>query len=155
MRYQAQSFIKQVQIDLLALSDADLFYTIDQWVSGKELSDLPRDAPEGAWSAVGYTLDRAETDHLSSPPGTMPQVESEAREHWLAPSPHHLRRLLTEMDLKQFAQHVITMAFQSLHPTHPEWGDGSTFNAHLANHLRWIRVNRRSNAQSAKGTPHL
>ncbi len=155
MRYQAQSFIKQVQVDLLALSDTDLFHTIDQWVSGEELSDLPRDASEGSWSAVGYTLNRTEIDHLSSPPGTIPGVESEVREHWLAPSPHHLRRLLTEMDLKQFAQHVITMAFQSLHAAHPEWGDGSTFNAHLANHLRWIRMNRRRNAQSAKGTPHV
>ena len=45
MRYQAQTFIKPVQVDLLALSDADLFQTIDQWGPGKESSGLPYDAP--------------------------------------------------------------------------------------------------------------
>jgi hypothetical protein len=154
MRYQAQTFIKQVQVDLLALSDADLFHTIDQWVSGKELSGLSRNTPEDAWSALGYMPTPAETEHFSYPPGVMPGVEPEARELWLAPSPYHLRRLLTEMDVKQFAQHVISIAYRSLHAMHPEWGDGSTFNAHLANHLRWIRMNRQTHAQSAKGTPH-
>ena len=155
MRYQAQTFIKQVQIDLLALSDADLFQTIDQWGPGKESSGLSHDAPEVTWSALGYTRAPAEAEHFSCPPGTEPGVEPEVREHWLAPSPHQLRRLLTEMDVKQFAQHVIAIAFQSLHATYPEWGDGSTFNAHLANHLRWMRMNRRRNDQSTSMTPHL
>jgi hypothetical protein len=143
MRYQAQTFVKQVQVDLLALSDADLFHTIDQWISGKEPSGLSHDTPEVTWSVLGYTYTTAETERLSQPPDTMPGVEPEIREHWLAPSPHHLRKLLTEMDVKQFAQHVIAIAFQSLHAAYPEWGDGSTFNAHLANHLRLMRTNRR------------
>ncbi len=155
MRYQAQTFIKQVQVDLLALSDADLFQTIDQWRTGKESSGLSHDAPEVTWSALGYTRAPAETEHFSCPPGTRPGVEPEVREHWLAPSPHQLRRLLTEMDVKQFAQHVIAIAFQSLHATYPEWGDGSTFNAHLANHLRWMRMHRRRNDQSTSMTPHV
>jgi hypothetical protein len=155
MRYQAQTFIKQVQIDLLALSDADLFQTIDQWGPGKESSGLSHDAPEVTWSALGYTRAPAETEHFSCPPGTEPGVEPEVREHWLAPSPHQLRRLLTEMDVKQFAQHVIAIAFQSLHATYPEWGDGSTFNAHLADHLRRMRMNRRRNDQSTSMTPHV
>ena len=154
MRYQAQTFVKQVQVDLLALSDADLFHTIDQWRPGKEPPGLSDDRPEVTWSALGYTRTPAATEHPSYPPDTMPGVEPEARERWLAPSPHHLRRLLTEMDVKQFAQHVIAPAFQSLHATHPEWGDGSTFNAHLANHLRWMRLNRRRDDQSIKKTPH-
>ncbi len=151
MRYQAQSFVKQVQIDLLALSDADLFHEIDQWGPRKEPSILSQDAQEVTWTALGFTRTPPETEHLSRPPG----VELEVREHWLAPSPHQLRGLLTEMDVKQFAQHVIAIAFQSLHATHPEWGDGSTFNAHLANHLRWIRMNRRRNDQSTMRTPHV
>ncbi len=155
MRYQAQTFIKQVKIDLLALSDADLFQTIDQWGSGKESSGLSQDALEVTWSALGYTRAPAKTEHFSCPPCTKPGVEPEVREHWLAPSPHQLRRLLTEMDVKQFAQHVIALAFQSLHATYPEWGDGSTFNAHLANHLRWMRMNRRRNDQSTSMTPPL
>lgn len=44
------------------------------------------------------------------------------------------------MDASMFAQHVITLAFKSLHPTYPEWYDGVTFNAHLANYLRRMRV---------------
>ncbi len=155
MRYQAQSFIKQVQVDLLALSDADLFQTIDQWGPGKEPSDLSHDAPEGTWSALGYTRAPAETEHFSCPPSAKPGVEPEVREHWLAPSPQQLRSLLTEMDVKQFAQHVIAIAFQSLHATYPEWGDGSTFNAHLANYLRRMRLNRRRNDQSKSMTPHV
>jgi len=154
MRYQVHSFVKQVQVDLLALSDADLLHTIEQWVSGKERSGVPGDPPEEAWSALGYSLTRTETERLSLPRGTMSGVQPEARELWRAPSAYHLRRLLTEMDVKQFAQHVIAIAYQSLHATHPEWGDGSTFNAHLANHLRWVRMNRHRHAQSAKGTPH-
>lgn len=142
MRYQTHSFVKQVQVDLLALSDADLFYMIEQWGSVKEASILSYGAPEISWSALGYTR---------STSGSEPEV----REHWLAPSPQHFRRLLTEMDVKQFSQHVIAIAFQALHATYPEWGDGSTFNAHLANHLRWIRINRLRNDQSTKRTPHV
>jgi hypothetical protein len=145
MRYQAHGFVKQVQVDLLALSDADLFHMIEQWVPGKEPSGLSQDAPEVTWSVLGYTRTPAETEHLSHPRGTMPGVEPEAWGHWLAPSPQHLRRLLTEMDVKQFAQHVIATAFQSLQTMYPEWGDGSTFNAHLANYLRWMRMSRRRN----------
>jgi len=154
MRYQVQSFVKQVQVDLLALSDADLLHTIEQWVSGKARSGVPGDPPEEAWSALGYSLTRTETERLSLARGTMSGVQPEDRELWLAPSAQHLRRLLTEMNVQQFAQHVIARAFQSLHATHPEWGDGPTFNAHLANHLRWIRMTRQRHAQSAKRTPH-
>jgi len=42
------------------------------------------------------------------------------------------------MDVKLFLQHVLLLAFQSLHPMYPEWGEEVTFNAHLANHLRWV-----------------
>ncbi len=154
MRYQVQTFVKQVQVDLLALSDVDLCHTIDQWGPGKAPSGLSHGALEVAWTALGYTSTPAETAHLSDPSGIMPGVEPEAREQWLAPSPHHLRRLLTEMNVQQFAQHVIALAFQSLHAAHPEWGDGSTFNAHLANHLRWMRMSRQRRDQSARGAPH-
>jgi len=40
------------------------------------------------------------------------------------------------MDGSAFARHVIAFAYHSLHLTHPEWYDGVTFNAHLANYLR-------------------
>src|SRR5215469_9456450 len=94
MRYQAQTFIKQVQVDLLALSDADLFQTIDQWGPGKESSGLSHDALEVTWSALGYTRGPAETEHFSCPPSTKPGVEPVVREHWLAPTPQQLRKLL-------------------------------------------------------------
>jgi len=44
---------------------------------------------------------------------------------------------------------VITFAYPSLHPTHPEWYDGVTFNAHLANYLRRIREETARQAQRA------
>ena len=154
MRYQAQTFVKQVQVDLLALSDVDLCHTIDQWGPGKEPSGLSHDAWEVSWTALGYTFTPAETARLSHLSGVMPGVEPEAREQWLAPSAHHLRRLLTEMSVQQFVQHVIALAFQSLHATHPEWGDGSTFNAHLANHLRWMRMTRQRHDQRIRKAPH-
>jgi hypothetical protein len=153
MRYQARTFVKQVQIDLLALSNAELCRTIDQWGPGKKPPSLSHDAQEVTWPALGYTHACAGAEHLSHSPCTMPGVEPEAREYWLAPSPDHLRRLLAEMDMRQFAQYVIAIAFQSLHATYPEWGDGSTFNAHLANHLRSMRMNGRRNDQSARSAP--
>jgi hypothetical protein len=55
MRYQAQTFIKQFQVDLLAFSDADIFQTIDQWGPGKESCGWSHDAPEVTWSVLGYT----------------------------------------------------------------------------------------------------
>src|SRR5690242_2746439 len=50
--------------------------------------------------------------------------------------PQRLRVLLTAMDVSVFARHVIAIPYRSLHPTHPEWYDGVTFNAHLASYLR-------------------
>lgn len=132
MRYSAQSFVKQVQLDLLALSDDDLLRIIDQWGASKEPPGISSDEQETTWFALGYR--RVSTESLSH----LPDVELEACEHWITPSPLHLRQLLTEMDVKQFAHHVITLAFHALHAAHPEWGDGSTFNAHLANYLRQI-----------------
>lgn len=149
MRYQTQTFVKQVQVDLLALSDDDLLHTIDQWRTGKELSGLPHDSQEETWFALGYRRVSAETERLSHPS----EAEPEMREYWLVPSPSHIRRLLTEMDAKQFTHYVIALAFQSLHATYPEWGDGSTFNAHLANYLRQIRAPQRRNDLKTKKVP--
>jgi hypothetical protein len=43
------------------------------------------------------------------------------------------------MDVNVFARHVITLAYQALHTTYPEWYEGVTFNAHLANYLRQMK----------------
>ncbi len=135
MGYSAQSFVKQVQVDLLALSDDDLLRTIDQWGPGREVCPCSPDPQEATWLALGYQRRlSAETEHPSY--HSKSEAGPEAGECWFAPSPSHLRRLLTEMDGKQFAHVVIALAFQSLHALHPEWGDGSTFNAHLAYYLR-------------------
>ena len=53
------------------------------------------------------------------------------------------------MDVSAFARHVIAFAYHSLHPTHPEWYDGMTFNAHLANYLRRGRDETASRGQRA------
>jgi len=149
MRYQTQTFVKQVQVDLLALSDDDLLHTIDQWRTGKEASGLPHDPQEETWLALGYRRVSAETERLSHPS----EAEPEMRDYWLVPSSSHIRRLLTEMDVKQFTHHVIALAFRSLHATYPEWGDGSTFNAHFANYLRQIRAPQHRDDLKTKKVP--
>jgi len=74
----------------------------------------------------------------------MPDSEIEKPASWNAPDPQQLRTLITAMDEQQFAQYVITLAFQTLHPMYPEWYDGLTFNAHLANYLRQVNAKRRT-----------
>lgn len=126
---QNKIFAKQVQDDLLALSDADLFLIIQQWIDGEEAEETR--------FALGYTL--ISSDQLSIIPlGTLLVSESVGGKQWLAPTSSQLRVLLTEMDGKLFLQHVLQHAFQSLHPMYPEWGEQMTFNAHLSNHLRWV-----------------
>jgi hypothetical protein len=135
MNKQTRTFGKQVHVDLLALSDADLFQAVHLWVNG-EPSEPFYEIPKETRSALGYTLkmDEPQTVSLSILSGS----ELEAGTQWLAPAPQRLRELLMEMDLEFFVQHVLPLAFQSLHVAHPEWGEGMTFNAHLANHLRQI-----------------
>ncbi|MHB8598605.1 MAG: hypothetical protein ACYDER_17545 [Ktedonobacteraceae bacterium] len=135
MNKQAQVFARQVQLDLLALSDADLFHTIHVWVNG-ELSGPSTAISAETRLALGYTLISGE------PPSLFLDICSEhafeAEGQWLAPPLPKLRELLTDMDVKFFVQYVLPLAFQSLHVSHPEWDEGATFNAHLANHLRQI-----------------
>jgi hypothetical protein len=137
-----RTFVKQVQVDLLALSDADLFHMVRRWVDEKDPSGLSPDIPEETLSALGYTRVLAETETLSLRHSHAPGAESDRSDQWQVPSPHHLRTLLTAMDANLFAQHVIALAFQALHTTYPEWHEGLTFNAHLANHLRRMRMQR-------------
>jgi len=139
MNKQARTFAKQVQVDLLTLSDTDLFQVVHLWVDG-EPSDPFRDVSKETRSALGYTLRMGES-HTRSP-SILSERELEAGIQWLAPAPQRLRELLMEMDLEFFIEHVLPLAFQSLHMMHPEWGEGATFNAHLANHLRWIGMKR-------------
>jgi hypothetical protein len=135
---QSRSFVKQVQLDLVALCDADLFDTVQQWIDG-DPSQGALDVPEETRMALGYTRIPPEDRPLVHHRADVPGVERERSAQWHAPSPQQLRSLLTAMDLRAFAQHVITFAYTSLHPTHPEWYDGLTFNAHLANYLRRMR----------------
>src|SRR5947207_854014 len=144
MNSQSRNFVKQVQVDLLALCDDDLFHTIHQWVDGRNPSGLSLDVPEDTRFALGYTHVIAETETLSPLPGGEPGAESEGFSSWHAPSPPQLRTLITAMDVHMFAQYVIPLAFQSLHTIYPEWYDGVTFNAHLANYLRQIGMKRRT-----------
>jgi len=144
MNGQSRTFVKQVKLDLLALSDADLFRIIQQWVEGSHLSEKPFDKAEEIWLALGYTREFSDTEVLSQLYANMPDTEIEKPVSWQAPDPQILRSLITAMDEQQFAQYVITLAFQSLHPMYPEWYDGLTFNAHLANYLRQINTKRRT-----------
>ena len=144
MNGQSRTFVKQVKLDLLALSDADLFRIIQQWVEGSHLSEKPFDKAEEIWLALGYTREFSDTETFSQLYSTLSDTEIEKPVSWHAPDPQSLRSFITAMDEQQFAQHVITLAFQSLHPMYPEWYDGLTFNAHLANYLRQINTKRRT-----------
>ena len=146
MNGQSRNFAKLVQVDLLALCDADLFHTIHQWVDGRNPSGLTLDVPEDTRFALGYTYILAETEIHPHPGSDAPGVESDGPGLWHAPSPHQLRTLLSAMDVNLFAQHVITLAFQSLHTSYPEWYEGLTFNAHLANYLRQMSIRRKQRA---------
>lgn len=144
MNGQSRTFVKQVKLDLLALSDADLFQIIQNWVVGSNLSDQPLDKSEKIWLALGYTHKLSDTEEISQLSVNIPDSDIEKTVSWIAPDPQLLRTLIASMDEQQFAQYVITIAFQSLHPMYPEWYDGLTFNAHLANYLRQINTKRRT-----------
>ena len=127
---QTRTFAKQVQVDLLGLADADLFQTIQQWTGEGQA----RYVPQEAYTVLGY-MHNTDDNYLP----TMFSTQEEAVQ-WLAPTPQQLRTLLTAMSMPLFVQHVLPLAFESLHILHPEWGEGATFNAHLANHLRSLGV---------------
>ena len=55
MNKQTRAFAKQVHVDLLTLSDIDLFQTVHFWVNG-EPSEPFYDVSKEAQSVLGYTL---------------------------------------------------------------------------------------------------
>jgi len=144
MNGQSRTFVKQVKMDLLALSDADLFQIIQQWVKRSNLTEKPFDRAEEIWLALGYTRELSDTEDLSQLNFNISDTEIEEPVLLKAPDPQHLRTLISAMDEQLFAQYVITIAFQALHPIYPEWYDGLTFNTHLANFLRQINAKRRT-----------
>ena len=136
MNGQSRSFVKQVQVDLLALGDVELFNVVQQWIDGSHFSEGAFGVPEETRLALGYIPalpDARSPAHLQA---ETPGADRDWPTQWQAPTPQRLRTLLTAMDVSAFARHVIAFAYHSLHPTHPEWYDGVTFNAHLANYLR-------------------
>jgi hypothetical protein len=144
MNAQSRTFVKQVQADLLGLCDADLFHTIQQWVDGRNSLELSLDAQEDTRLALGYTHVDEGSEAVSSLPSDLLGTEEREFMPWIEPSPRHLRNLLAAMDANQFSRYVITLAYQSLHTTYPEWYEGLIFNAHLANYLRQIGMDQRS-----------
>ncbi len=132
---QTRTFAKQVQVDLLGLADTDLFQTIQLWTGEGQASYVSLEA----YIALGYTRSAGNDNHAISMLSTREGVENI---QWLAPAPQHLRDLLRDMSMPLFVQYVLPLAFESLHIVHPEWGEGATFNAHLANHLRALLTKR-------------
>ena len=139
MNSQSRTFVKQVQVDLLALSDTDLNRIIHDWVNGESTSGHYPDVAEETLLALGYTRVLVESETRSLPIDD-PEAAQERSAPWEPPTPTDLRALLSVMDVNLFAQHVITLAYKSLHVIYPEWYDGLTFNAHLANYLRQMRI---------------
>ena len=149
MNGQSRSFVRQVQVDLLALGDADLCNVVQQWIDGSHFSEGAFDVPEETRLALGYSPalpDARPPAHLQA---DALSADRDWPAQWQAPTPQRLRALLTAMDVPAFARHVIAFAYHSLHPTHPEWYDGVTFNAHLANYLRRRRDETASRGQRA------
>jgi hypothetical protein len=129
---RARSFVLLVKHDLLALSDPRLFHLIQHWMTAAaQAKGLPDENLHTIRVALGYTHEAREPCSES-----ILKNEHQAIEPWQPPTPPRLRLLLTDMDTLQFLQCVIPLAFRSLHGTHPEWGEGMLFQAHLANYLR-------------------
>jgi len=149
MNGQSRSFVKQVQLDLVALDDADLCNVVQQWIDGSHSSDGAFNVPEETRLALGYTRVLPDVRPSAHQCEDAPGAGNEGPAQWHAPTPQQLRALLSAMDVSEFARHVITFAYQWLHPTHPEWYDGVTFNAHLANFLRRRRHETASHDQRA------
>ena len=144
---QSRSFVKQVQVDLLALGDADLCKIVQYWIDGSISSEGTFNVPEETRLALGYTRVLPDVNELAQQRTDAPAIDWEGAERWRAPTPQHLRAVLTLMDVSEFAQHIIAFAYKSLHPSHPGWYDGVTFNAHLANYLRRMRDGRASHGR--------
>jgi hypothetical protein len=149
MNVQSRSFIKQVQVDLIALGDVDLCNVVEQWIDGSQPSEEAFDIPEETRLALGYTRTLPDTRLPAHRQADAPDTDHDWPTQWHMPPPQQLRALLTIMDVSAFARHVIPFAYHSLHPIHPEWYDGVTFNAHLANYLRRMRVETASRGQRA------
>jgi hypothetical protein len=62
---QARIFARQVQVDLLAFSDSDLFQIVHLWVSREALSSS-FEGYEDVLSALGYTLWKEESSAVLS-----------------------------------------------------------------------------------------
>ena len=136
MNGQSRSFAKQVQVDLLALGDVDLCNVVQEWIDGSHTCEEAFDVPEETRLALGYIPALSNARQLTQQYAEAPGADRDWPTQWQAPTPQRLRALLTAMDVSAFARHVIAFAYHSLHLTHPEWYDGVTFNAHLANYLR-------------------
>ena len=87
MNGQSRTFVKQVKLDLLALSDADLFQIIQHWVEGSNLSGQPLDKAEKIWLALGYTHNLSDTEDLPELNVNMPGSEIEEPVSLIAPEP--------------------------------------------------------------------
>src|SRR6266480_6883754 len=88
MNGQSRTFVKQVKLDLLALSDADLFQVIQRWVEVSGLCKQPLDKAENICLALGYTRELSDTEHHSPLTVNIPAVEIENPASWNAPDPH-------------------------------------------------------------------
>jgi hypothetical protein len=149
MNGQPRSFAKQVQVDLLALGDVDLCNVVQQWIDGSHFSEEAFDVPEETRLALGYSPALPDARPPTNQCVDAPGADCDWPTQWQALTPQRLRAFLTAMDVSAFARHVIAFAYRSLHPTHPEWYDGVTFKAHLANYLRRRRDETASRGQRA------
>jgi hypothetical protein len=149
MNSLSRSFVKRVQVDLLALGDVDLCNVVGQWIDGSHFSEGAFDVPDETRLALGYIAVLPDARLLAQQSEDAPGADRDWPTQWQAPTPQRLRALLTAMDVSAFARHVIALAYRSLHPTHPEWYDGVTFNAHLANYLRRRRDETANRGQMA------
>jgi hypothetical protein len=144
MNNQSRNFARQAQTDLLALCDADLFHVVHQWVDRGNASEVVSNISDATYLALGYTSVLPVTNALQYLHDNVLQETVHMPTFWQAPSPSHLRTLLIAMDVDVFVQHVIALAYQALHTIYPQWYEGAIFNAHLANHLRQISMNRKT-----------
>ena len=87
MNGQSRSFVKQVQVDLLALGDVDLCNVVQQWIDGSHTCQGAFDVPEETRLALGSIPALPDARQLTQQYADAPGADRDWPTQWQAPTP--------------------------------------------------------------------